>query len=262
MSSRRRPNRFLAEFVFFADRALRDPSNESVVIALFKELESTANAILGFSAAAQLQALVCRHGVLCLLRHMDYDWSTISDPLPSFEPLLWMAIFEFEGSAPQQLNVVSYLLENGANPNQKWNGLSHFQEYLELLFTAMHGTDTEELSRKVFRISAALVAHGADLSALVKPQPNERAIPARDAIRTLFPPQWASMILEGSPAGKVALEQLSRSNGKRRDGSSTEKRGQGQVQEQPSTSGSKTVAVSRRAAVRSWVGQHLGRKKG
>ena len=226
--------RFLVEFVYFADKALRDPNNESAVIALFQEMQSTrtANDIHGLFTTARLQGLVCEHGILSLFRHMSYDWSTISQPVPRLQPLLWTALFDFKGGAPQQLDVVTYLLDKGADPNQKWQMKSHFQAYMQELYVA------KEVDRHNFQIVAALVAHGADLSAVVA-HTDDCQITGRNVISTIFPPEWASMILEGS---------------------STRKREHEQETEQPSTSGRKTQAASRGAVVRSWFRQRLGWK--
>ncbi len=222
---------FLFEFVHFAEKALRDPSNESVIIGLYKEVESTANTVPRLSACLRLPKLLCEQGIPSLLPHMNYNWSVASSPNPVEMPLLWTALIGFRGSASQQINVVAYLLENGADPNQRWLRQSNFQAYLEVVSMLKH---KEEGERDRFLIVAALVAHGADLSAIVQPD-FVKAFSARDAIRNTFPPELASVILEGSPSGKGA-------------------------QGQPSTSGRKTQVASRRAAVRLWFRQRLGRK--
>ncbi len=253
--------RSLAEFVFFADKALGDPNNESIIIALFKELESDVDVV----ARTYLHTLLCEYGILSLMQLMKYDWTAALDPHPQTWPLLSAALIGFRGSAPQQQDVVTYLLEKGADPDQKFDGVLPFQQYMKKLYEARH---TEEEDRHSFQIVAALVAHGADLSILVARADNSQ-ITALDVIWKVFSPERASMILEGSPTWKGAQEELLRpagkspdssSPGKSRDGLPPGKRGQGQEQEEPSTSGGNTCAVSRRAAARSWFKQRLGWK--
>ncbi len=228
------PHHPMLVFMCSAAKALQDPSNDSVIIPVFKDLEHCVATTFHLQADLELQQLVCQHGILSLLRSMCYDWPNISDPFPESQPLLRTALIDFEGGGPQQFNIVTYLLENGAQPNQRWGGLSHFQAYLEEACISEH---LEEGDSHCFQIVAALVAHGADLSVMVTSDRGSLAhgIPAPVFISKVFPPELAAIILEGSPSRKAA-------------------------QGQPSTSGRKTQVASRRAAVRSWFRQRLGRK--
>ena len=210
-------HKFLAEFVYFADKALQGANNKSVIISLCKAVE-TANTM----AKAEMEdtsdrfpELVCQHGLLELLKEMDYDWSKLSDPIPNSMPLIRSALMHFNGASQLQHNVVEYLLGSGADPNQCWEGRSHFQEYMAMLYVAEPAAEAvaEQERHAVFQIVAALAAHGADMLALIDNQ--ERATSVQSVIYTYFPPDTASRLLDNASAGEGSHRQLSTSSGER-----------------------------------------------
>jgi hypothetical protein len=191
---------FFFEFVYFAERALHGRDNESAILALFKAFEGasdTAKARLN-DDSDRLPEVICELGVLELLQNMDYDWSKLSDPSAKPRTLIRRALLNFQGAPQQQAGVVDYLLGRGADPNQLRMQRSPFQEYLAMLLS---NKSTEEQEGDSFRVVAALVAHGADISAIIGPAGAPK-LSAREAISRLFPPELASRILASAPTGK------------------------------------------------------------
>jgi len=193
---------FFFEFVYFAEKALHGSDNESAMLALFKTFErasENAKARLN-DDSDRLPEIICELGVLELLQNMDYDWSKLSSPNPTPRSLIRRALLSFQGAPQQQVGVVEYLLGRGVDPNQVRMENSHFQEYMAML---VNNKSTEEQEEDSFRVVAALVAHGADLSARLSTS-HLGKLTAQDAIHKLFPPSLASGIL---PAGNPPTEQ-------------------------------------------------------
>ncbi|KAK3898926.1 hypothetical protein C8A05DRAFT_18559 [Staphylotrichum tortipilum] len=211
-------NGFLGEFAHFAEKALHDTANEGVVVELFKAIEGSEKQAMSRLAdhddgkdgsVFMLPQILCKHGLVALLKHMDYDWSQLSKPAASSEPLILSVLTSLQASSETQLAVVDYLLGRGADPNQLWENQqpwkleSPFQRYLDSLCGA-NVTLQSKTDIIPFQIVAALVAHGADLSARIGQWQTKTA---RDVIQEIFPPDQADRILASSPLPKEEAQQ-------------------------------------------------------
>lgn len=215
---------FFFEFLYFARKALHGDNNERAIVSLFHAFESASKRAMARlnDDTDRFQEIICEHGVLELLPQMDYDWSKLSDPNARSRPLIRRALNHFRGGSQEdQAGVVTYLLGRGADPNQLWAGESHFQAYLGALLIAK---DKDAVEGHSVPIIAALVAQGADLSALIGPAEG-RQVTARDAIHKLCPPDLASRILESAPTKKAGTKMGDLGNEREGHPSATGERG-------------------------------------
>jgi hypothetical protein len=252
-------DQFLLEFTHFAERALDGINSTSALIALFKALEGaiidgTKSRVCPQDGPEKLARRVCEYGLLELLKQMNLseEWLTpLTNPdvppsITSAKPLLLSALVDYKGSSHRQCDIVSYLLQQRADPNfrdPKGGTLgpdSPFLQYMDMLDSAK--PIPEEEIHRVFQIVMALVAHGADLSRPLQADPGRRPRLAdlgaprlrqlasgaiihskadpRELIMMRFPRELASRILNAAPRVGTEGQNQPSPSAARRDGPS------------------------------------------
>ncbi len=208
----------LSSFAIFSTKALSAANNEGTVFSLFKSVQAAERQHLdGFNSSrpghANLEpylplSLCTNNGYPALLPQADYDWTHFCNlRWYPHETLFESALTPHYGAEWSQPLIIRHLLAHGGDPNliSDVTRMSPFQLYLDWIYPVIHQPGMDKIA---FEIVGMLVAHGADLSAVVEGQRDRNgnrlrhhyeSMTATAMIRTLFPPDKADQILAGAP---------------------------------------------------------------